>query len=183
MNVAEFITTPVGVVCVSVISSIVGTLIYKMGERIYIIATKKMKHKRFIKYIVSTGEMYCNGYTTAYAKYKSSFHQLLHVNMFTIKILNGILKIMFAAFLAIGLLFLFHEILIARPVIIAVASVYVTIQYQKIRKIYETYKIMFDHEFGDEYNKHMMEGVEKYWDSITKPKPEEHMDESNKPDL
>lgn len=168
MNIAVFFTTPLGLVSVSIISSIVGTILYNIGEKIYVKANKKIKYKRFIKHLVSTGEMFCNGYTAAYAKHKSSFHQILHVNMYTINILKGILNIVLAAFAAIGLLFVFHEILLARPIIIALVSVYIAIQYKKIKYLYNTYQIMFDYEFGDEYNKKMMEGLERYWDSITK---------------
>ena len=178
MSITSFIATPLGILCVSIFSSIIGTLLYKVGERMYNSTNKKIKDKRFKKYLVSTGKMFCNGYTAAYAKHKSSFHQLLHVNMFTINILKGILRIVLAAFAAVGLLFVFQEILFVLPIIIAFASVYITIQYQSIKSLYDVYQIMFDHEFGDEYKKHMMEGVERYWDSMTIEKPKAHKEET-----
>lgn len=180
MSLTSFIATPLGILCVSIISSIIGTILYKLGERIYNSTNEKIKNRRFKKYLVSTGKMFCNGYTAAYAKYKSSFHQLLHVNMFTINILKGILKIVLVAFAAVGLLFVFQEILFAPPIIIAISSIYIAIQFQSIKSLYNVYQIMFDHEFGDEYKKHMMVGVERYWGAMAKGKPKEVHKEDTK---
>jgi hypothetical protein len=146
---------------------------------VYEKVNKKIRRKRFKKYLVSTGEMFCNGYTAAYAKYKSSFHQILYVNTYIIKILRGILNIVLAAFSAMGLLFIFQEIVLARPMIVALASIYITIQYQKIKFLYKTYQIMFEHEFGKEYNDKMIESVKQYWDSITKRQSKEDTGEDS----
>ena len=166
MTLTDFITTPLGVVCVGIVSSIVGAGIYKIGERLYMKAHKQIRYKRFIKSLASIGEMYCNGYTAAYAKHKSHFHQVLHVNHFAIKLIKNCLTIILVCFVAIGLLILFQEIVIIRPIIIAFACVIVAIEYKKVKALYETYQIMFDHEFGEEYEKRMTEGMEGYWDSI-----------------
>ena len=167
MSVISFIGTPLGIVCVGIVSSIIGTGLYRIGERLYATATKTVKHKRFIKRLVSVGEMFCDGYTAAYAKYKSPFHQMLCVNRYIMNLLMVIIRILIVLFLSLCLLFVFQEFIISKPIIIAVSCVIIAIQYQKAKNLYDTYQIMFDNEFGDEYKKHMMEGVKKHWKELT----------------
>ena len=78
-----------------------------------------------------------------------------------------IIRILIVLFLSLCLLFVFQEFIISKPIIIAVSCVIIAIQYQKAKNLYDTYQIMFDNEFGDEYKKHMMEGVKKHWKELT----------------
>lgn len=167
MSIAEFIVSPLGIILTGLLSSIIGTGLYRIGERIYKKTNKKVKYKRFIKRLVSAGEMYCSGYTSAYAKAMSPFHQMLHVNKFTISLLMELLRIVIVGFAAVGLLIVFQEFYFARPIIVAVAGIIITVQYQKMKTLFNTYHVMFDHEFGEDYKKHMMDGMEKYWDELT----------------
>lgn len=47
--------------------------------------------------------------------------------------------------------------------------------YKGLRRKLNAYEIMFDYTFGDDYKKHMMEGLEKHWDSIVKNDSSEKM--------
>lgn len=167
MTIKEFLSSPWGIICVGVLSSIIGTCIYKIAEKTFSNAYKKLKYKRFIKRLKDLGEMYCSGYTAGYARCHSSFHQTLCVNKFIINILMEILKIVIVACAAIGLLVVFQEYIISRPIIIALASVIIAIQYQKTKSFVKTYQLMFDTVFGDDYKKHMKESVKGYMDKIT----------------
>lgn len=54
--------------------------------------------------------------------------------------------------------------------------------YKRISKLFETYEMMFDHVFGDDYKKHMMEGIKHQWDSLASPKrtEKEKTEQNNK---
>ena len=80
----------------------------------------------------------------------------------------AITKVLFVAITGIAFLVLFQEFVYARPIIIAVTCLFVAFFYKSLKRKLKAYQIMFDHTFGDEYKKHMMEGVEKHWDSIVK---------------
>lgn len=166
MSIAEFIVSPWGIVCVGILSSIAATFLYKTGEKLYAKASENVKRKRFARRLARLGEIYCSGYTAAYAKHKSSFLQILHINDFVMKLLKVVLVIMLVSFSSIGLLMLFHEIVFARPLIIAIACVIIAIKYQSVKTLCETYQIMVDNEFGEEYEKRMMDGMEHYWDEV-----------------
>lgn len=168
MRLVFFIESPLGIICVGLFSSVVGSILFKLCEKIYAKANNKVKYKRFIKRLVSAGEVYCSGYTAAYAKYKSSFHQILHVNSFMMSILREVLNIIIVIGAALGLMIALSDYLIARPIIIALAGVIVAVLYQRINRIHNGFKMMYDHEFDEEYNKRMMDGVEKYWAKLTK---------------
>lgn len=168
MTIADFITSPWGIICVGVLSSVLGTIIFKLGVWLYKKTSEKIRRKRLIKYLVSSGEMYCSGYTAAYASCKSTFHQMIHVNDYVVNLLREILMITLVSFAAIGLLFLFHEFIISRPIIISIACIIIAIKYQKVKSICKTYSYMFDFVFGEEYKKHMMDGMKQYWDKMTK---------------
>lgn len=168
MNITEFITSPWGVVCIGVLSSVLGTVLFKIGVWFYKKTSDKIKRKRFIRLLVLTGEMYCSGYTAAYASCKSTFHQMIHVNDFTIKLIREVLTIMLVSFAAIGLLILFQELVLARPVIIAIGCVVIAVKYQKVKLICKTYNMMFETVFGEEFKKHMMDGMKQHWDKLKK---------------
>ena len=176
MSFVEFIQSPWGNLCIGVIAGIMGTAIYKMGEKIYKKADKKIKHRRFINKLVSIGEVFGSGYTTSYARANTIFHQLLHINDYVIRLLKEFLKIIIVAFSAVGLLFVFQEYIFVRPIIIAIACVVIAVQFQRVKKIVEIYNIMFDYVYGEEYKKHMMDGVEKYWDELTCKQSKEESD-------
>lgn len=163
----EFISSPWGIICVGVLSSIIGSCLFKTVERLYSKAYKKVKYKRFIKHLEDLGEMYCSGFTAGYARYNSPFHQTLYVNKFIINILIEIIKIVIVSFAAIGLLVAFQEYIISRPIIIALASVVIAIQYQKTKTYVKTYQLLFDTVFGDDYKKHLKESLNEYMDKIT----------------
>ena len=167
MTLLEFIQSPWGNLCIGVMAGIIGTGVYKIGERLYKKADKTIKHRRFIKKLVSIGEVFGSGYTTSYSRANSVFHQLLHINDYVIRLLKEFLKIIIVAFSAVGLLFVFQEYIFVRPIIIAIACVVISVLLQRVKKIVEIYNIMFDYVYGEEYKKHMMDGVEKYWDELT----------------
>lgn len=131
MNIKDFINSPWGIVCVGVLSSLIGAGLFKIGEKLYLKAYKKLKHRRFIKRLAFLGEMYCSGFTAGYAN-KSSFHQILHVNKFIINILMEMLKIVIISFAAVGLLIVFQEHFILRPIIVAIVGIVIAIRYQNI---------------------------------------------------
>jgi len=168
MNIISFIESPVGILSISIIGSILGTWLYKSCQKLYIKASGKVKNTRFKNRLIKVGEMFCSGYTASYAENKSHFHQLLHVNKFTISLLMDGLRIVIFVSMAIGLLILFQEYFVARAVIIALSSIIIAVQYQKIKFLFQTYQIMYDHVFGDEYKKHMMDGMKQYWGKLTK---------------
>jgi hypothetical protein len=172
MSFIEFLGTPLGIITVGVVSSIVGNALYKCAVKLYNKADTKVKHNRFIKRMASIGEMYCSGYTAAYAKYKSTFHQTLLINRFTIKLLMEILKIMIVSFAALALLVVLQEFIIIRPIIIAIASIIIAILYQRVKALINSYQIMYDHEFGEEYKKRMKEGMEKHWKELIEKREE-----------
>lgn len=167
MKMIEFIESPLGIVCVGVLSSLLGKYLSELGEKIYSKANRKLKHKKFINYLVFTGEAFSSGYTTSYAQSNSPFHQILYVNKYVIKIILEALRIIVTALSAIALLLIFRKYFISVPIIISIVSIMVTMRFKKIKKLYETYEIMFDFVYGDEYKKHMKEGMVKYWDKIT----------------
>ena len=177
MKMMDFITSPLGLICVGVLSSILGTILFKIGAWFYKKASEKIRRKRFIKLLVSTGEMYCSGYTAGYASYKSTFHQIIHVNDFVVKLLHEILIIILISFSAISLLILFREIVYASTIIIAIACVVIAVKYQKVKLYCNTYKIMFDTVFGEEYKKHMMDGMKQHWDKLTKSDAQKEKEE------
>lgn len=172
MSFIEFLGTPLGIITVGVVSSIVGNALYKCAVKLYNKADTKVKHNRFIKRMASVGELYCSGYTAAYAKYKSTFHQTLLINRFTIKLLMEILKIMIVSFAALALLVVLQEFIIVRPIIIAIASIIIAILYQRIKEFIKSYQLMYDHEFGEEYKKRMKEGMEKHWKELIEKEEE-----------
>ena len=172
MNFVEFLGTPLGIITVGVVSSIVGNALYKCAVKLYNKADTKVKHNRFIKRMASMGEMYCSGYTAAYAKYKSTFHQTLLINRFTIKLLMEILIIMIVSFAALALLVVLQEFIIVRPIIIAIASIIIAILYQRVKALINSYQLMYDYEFGEEYKKRMKEGMEKQWKELIEKKEE-----------
>ena len=99
---------------------------------------------------------------------KSPFHQMLHIGNHEIGIMVAIAKILIVAIAGVGLLVVFQELIIARPIIIAVTCMLIAFYYKVLKNKLDMYTIMFDYTFGDEYKKHMMEGIEKHWDSIVK---------------
>lgn len=172
MSVLEFLGTPLGIISVGVVSSIAGNALYKCAVNLYNKADTKVKHKRLIKRMISAGELYCSGYTAAYAKYKSTFHQTLHINRFTIKLLMEILRIILVSFAALAFLVVLQEFIIVRPIIIAIASVLIAILYQRVKALINSYQLMYDNEFGEEYKKRMKEGMEQHWGKMIEKKDE-----------
>ncbi len=122
--------------------------------------------------MISAGELYCSGYTAAYAKYKSTFHQTLHINRFTIKILMESLRILIVSCAALALLVVLQEFIIVRPIVIAIASIIIAILYQRVKALINSYQLMYDYEFGEEYKKSMKDGMEQHWKELIKKKDE-----------
>ena len=164
----DFLKSPWGNLCIGIASSILGAFLYMLFDELVRKTSKHIKRKRFVKYLVEVGESFNDGYTTAYARIKSPFHQMLHIGNHEIGIMVAIAKVLFAAVTGIAFLVLFQEYVLARPLIIALTCLLVAFFYKSLKRKLKAYQIMFDYVFGDEYKKHMLEGVEKHWDSLVR---------------
>lgn len=167
MSFVKFISSPLGIICVSVLSSLVGTSIYNHGEKIIHRAGVRYKRKRLIKWLVRSGETYSNGYITAYAQNKSSFHQLLLIGDYIIKIIIEIARILGIVLITIILILLTLKYIVAGPILVAISSIFISFYFQKLKRLIRAYRMMYDYVYGDEYKKHLMEGVHRYWNDIT----------------
>lgn len=174
-----FLKSPWGNLCIGVLSSILGAFLFMFFDKIAQKTSKHIKRKRLVKYLVMVGESFNDGYTTAYARANSSFHQMLHIGNHEIGVLVAIAKVLFASIAGTAFLVLFQEYVLARSIIIAVTCLFVAFYYKSLKRKLEAYHIMFDYTFGDEYKKHMMEGVEKHWDSIVKKGGSDNRDKDN----
>ncbi len=172
----DFITSPLGSICIGVASSILGTLLYVICVAIVKQAGQRIKKKKYIKHLVRIGESFSDGYTTAYARVNSPFHQMLHVGNHEIGIMVALTKILIVAIAGVGLLVVFQELIIARPIIVAITCLLIAFYYKILKGKLEMYQIMFDYTFGEDYKEHMMKGVEKHWDSIVKKQSVEGVD-------
>lgn len=170
MNFIEFVKSPWGTVCLGVLSSIVGALLYALFASLYAYINKRIQKRRIIKGLVKVGESFGDGYTAAYAQYKSTFHQSLLVGNYEIQILLSIAKTIAIALAGIVLLIVFQEIIIARPIIVAITCVLFFVSYGKVKSKIKSFKMMYDHVFGDEYKEKMMEGIKQHWDTLAKNK-------------
>lgn len=181
MNLLEFIKSPWGVVCIGVLSSILGSVLYTLIRRLVNVINKRVKRNLFVKRLVAIGKAFEDGYLTALAQNKTSFHQTLLVSHYEIKITIAIAKTLGVALGGIALLVVFHEYLIARTIIVSITCILVAICSKRIKKLLKTYEMMFNHIFGDDYKEHMMEGIKHQWESLTGPKQkEEDKNEQNK---
>ena len=167
MCLVEFVQSPWGVVCVGVLSSVIGSVFYTLVGHLVAIVGKKIKRKRFIRRLVVVGEAFSEGYLTALAQAQSTFHQTLLVSHYEIKITIAIAKTFGFALGGLVLLILFNELLLWKLIIVSVTCLIVAINCKRIKKLFKTYEMMFDYVFGDDYKKHMMEGVKLQWDSMT----------------
>lgn len=180
MNLVEFVESPWGIVCVGALSSILGAFLYSIIVRLISAINKRIKHKLFVKRLVAIGESFGDGYLTALAQTQSSFHQTLLVSHYEIKITIAIAKALGVALGGVALLVVFHESLLARTVIVSVTCIIVAICCRRINRLLKTYKMMFDYVFGDDYKKHMMEGIKHQWDSLARnSRMREEIDDPN----
>jgi len=170
MSLLEFIKSPWGVICIGVLSSILGSVLYSLIGRLVSAINLKIKRKRFVNRLVAIGEAFEDGYLTAFAQVKSSFHQTLLVSNYEIKITIAVAKTLGVALGGIALLVVFHEYLIARTIIVSITCIIVAICSKRINKLFKSYEMMFNHVFGDDYKEHMMEGIKHQWDSLASPK-------------
>lgn len=170
MNLVDFIKSPWGVVCIGVLSSFLGSVLYSLIGRLVNVINTRIKRKLFVKKLVAIGEAFEDGYLTALAQVTSSFHQTLLVSHYVIKITIAVAKTLGVALGGIALLIVFHEFLIARSVIVSITCIIVAICLKRINKLLKTYEMMFNHVFGDDYKEHMMEGIKHQWDSLTTSK-------------
>lgn len=167
-KLVDFLKSPWGNLCIGIASSILGALLYMFFDKLVQKTSIRIKRRRFVKHLVIVGESFNEGYTTAYARIKSPFHQMLHIGNHEIDIMIAIAKVLFAAIAGLAFLVLFQEFIIARSLIIAVTCLFVAFFLKSLNRKLKAYQIMFDYVFGDEYKKHMMEGVERHWGSIVK---------------
>lgn len=161
-----FVKSPWGVFCVGVLSSIVATLLYRgIGELIKY-ASKKIKHRRLVSFLTKIGETYGEGFTTAYAMSHTSFHQMLQVGGYVVNLIIAYAKIAGVALIGIALLVVFHELVIARLVIVSLTCAIAAILYQRARFLKKMYDQMYDYVYGDKFKDQMMEGIRTHWDKI-----------------
>lgn len=170
MDFIGFIKSPWGTVCLGVLSSIVGAVFYSIFVRLFKLVNKKVKYKRFIKGLVKVGESYGDGYAVGYAKNSSSFHQALLVGKYEIQIAVSIAKTVGIVLAGVILLTVFQEIIIARPIIVALTCISFSIGCKNVKNKIKSYDMMYDIVFGEEYKESMMKGIERHWDSIVKKK-------------
>lgn len=172
MDIIDFIKSPWGTVCIGVLSSVLGAFLFSLGVKLVVLIDTKKKKKRFIKWLVKTGESFGDGYTTAYARYKSTFHQDLLVGRYQIKLVSSIAITIGISIAGLFLLVVFQEFIIARLLIVAATCAIITMNIKRVNAIIKSYNMMFDYVFGDEYKTKMMEGIKHHWDSIVQGKEE-----------
>lgn len=162
----EFVKSPWGVFCVGVMSSIVATLLYRgIGELIKN-TSKKIKHRRFVGVLTKIGESFGEGFATAYAMSHTPFHQMLQVGGFVINLLIAYAKIAGVALIGIALLVVFHELVIARLIIVSLTCAIAAILYQRAKFLKKMFDQMYDYVYGDKFKDQMMEGIRNHWDKI-----------------
>lgn len=167
MSLVEFIQSPWGIVCVGVLSSVIGSVLYTLIGHLVEFVGKRIKRKRFIRRLVVIGEAFGDGYLTALAQAKSTFHQTLLVSHYEIKITIAIAKTFGFALGGLVLLVLFNDLLLSKLIIVSVTCLIVAINCKRVKNLFKTYEMMFDFVFGDDYKEHMMEGIKKQWETMT----------------
>lgn len=167
MCIKEFITTPWGVFCIGVISSIVGALLYKLMNWLLGIISNKLKLRCFRKQLVDFGLQFGEGYTTAYAQTHTPFHQMLQVESFVIRLIVAYAKIAAIILIGITLLIIFQNYIEICIVVVSISCALATIYYQKVKQVVKTFDLMFDYIYGEKYKEKMLEGVKQHWDKMT----------------
>lgn len=162
----EFVKSPWGVFCVGVLSSIVATLLYQCIGKLLKHISKKIKHRKFVGVLTKIGETFGEGFATAYAMSHSPFHQMLQVGGFVVNLIIAYAKIAGVAIVGIVLLVVFHELLIARLIIVSLTCAFVAILYQRAKFLKKMYDKMYDYVYGDKFKDQMMEGIKAHWDMI-----------------
>lgn len=161
-----FVKSPWGVFCVGVLSSIVATLLYRgIGELIKY-TSKKIKYRRFVRFLTKIGESFGEGFTTAYAMSHTPFHQMLQVGGFVVNLIIAYAKIVGVALIGIALLVVFHELVIARLIIVSLTCAIAAILYQRAKFLKKMFEQMYDYVYGDEFKDQMMEGIRTHWDNV-----------------
>ncbi len=82
------------------------------------------------------------------------------------------LRILIVSCAALALLVVLQEFIIVRPIVIAIASIIIAILYQRVKALINSYQLMYDYEFGEEYKKSMKDGMEQHWKELIKKKDE-----------
>lgn len=169
MGMYDFFTKTVwGIIILSVIGGVVGFILCELVRLAFQAFYRKYRRDKYKKYLVKAGTVFGSGCKTQYAIAKGSFHQVLLVGEYLKDIIVIIGRILLYAIIAVGLLIAFRQYWLAFPVIISIASFFISFEYKRLSLCLNVFNEMFKYVYGEEYFKSEMVGIKQYCDSLSK---------------
>lgn len=165
---AFLISDPIGLVILSIISSIIGTLLYECTKRSIKIGVKKYKKGRFIKHLTIIATSFIHGKRAVYVQYGTTAQQTFWAADYIISIVKHIGYILGLLLVLCILLIILPLSLYWFPVIIVSIMLSIRIKILKRHLFYfdKTVEMMF----GENYLEREQDSYIKYWDSLCKKK-------------
>lgn len=181
-NVWSFLTVnPFGLVVLSIIASIIGSIIFESIKRLLKFSLRKYKHRKFIKFLVKTATAHVHGQRAALISMGGGAKASFWAADYIISFIKASVIILAVLLVTIIIMMIIPSLFYWLP--ICAASIYITIEIRLIRRNLKYFDMTLDMLFGEEYLKKEKEGYIQYWDELTKKKSknkELHSEENKK---
>lgn len=173
LSIFKFLTEdPMGLVILSIISSIIGAVIFELLKKSYKMVLRKYKRKRFASYLTNAAVAHICGQRAAQIT-------LGNISQNTFWAADYIITYIKHVSIILGLLLLLCILLLFLPsdlywLPIIIVSVIVTFRYKLLKRHWKMFNMTEDKVFGNKYLEREKEGYMKYWDSICCKQSEEN---------
>lgn len=155
---------PLGLIILSIMSSIIGAILYNLILRTYHYIIKKYKRKKFTNYLIKVATGYVYGYRASYVRFGTMTQNVVWGADYIITSLIHISIIIISLILLCVFLILLPSILDWIPIVII--SILIAFRYKILKRHLNYFNMTVDNVFGEEYLKKEKEGYMGYWDSI-----------------
>lgn len=169
IEIVDFLTkNPFGLILLSILSGVIGNLLFYLMKITYTKSIKHYRHRRFANLLMKIATAHIYGQRAMKIAFGTPAQAAIWAADFVIEYIKHIAVLL-------GLLLTLAILLIVLPMylywlpVIGISIIF-TIRYKLMKRLLEFFNMTEDLVFGKEYLKTEKEGYTKYWDSIFKPK-------------
>lgn len=180
-SIFQFLTEdPIGLVILSIISSIIGGIIFELLKRSYKNVLRKYKRRKFVKYLTNVAVAHICGQRAVQIRLGDISQNTFWAADYVITYVKHIGVILGLLLLLCILLLILPSELYWLPIVII--SIIVTFRYKLLKRHCDLFNMIEDMVFGKKYLEKEKEGYMKYWDSIYNKKEHKNIDDVHNDD-
>lgn len=165
-------TTPIGLVILSISSSMIGALLLTLLKRVYKFLLRRYNRYRFSKWLVRTLTYYSHGYRTAYAQNGTTALQAFWAANYVMDYIKGVAAMLSLLLLLVIFLIILPTTLFWLPIV--VISPMLSIKYLLLKRQKKLFNMGLKAMFGEKFFKAEKERNNQYIESLLKDGKEKH---------